>query len=771
MSQSHLSFYSAQPWQLCETQYDPEQLSLSETLFAQANGYLGSRGGFEEGGADSNNACYLNGVYCLQPITYGEKAYGYASHNERMVTVPNGKLIELYVDGERFSLEQGTIIDYQRSLDFRNAVLERRLTWRSPAGKTVQITSRRLVSLDDKHLCVIEYQVTALDFSGDLRLVSTLECQLPEAPADHGDDPRAGSAVSRLDIELERCDGVDEKVLLLQRIHSSGFSIASGVTHRLLSEGPYQMSRSNSANGAQIQYECTVSEGQQLCLTKYLAYFSDQHSDSVDSLTSLDAYLDQVSAQNFDHYCALQSKTLDAFWSTSDVTVEGDPSLQQGLRFNLLQLFQSVGRDGKTNIAAKGLSGDGYDGHYFWDTEIYILPFFLYSQPQLARRLLEYRYHILDAARQRARQMAFSKGALFPWRTIGGNECSAYYPAGTAQYHINADIAYAVKRYHEATEDMAFMRDYGAEIVLDSARIWIELGCFDQQQRFCINTVTGPDEYTALVNNNFYTNVMAKTHLDYAVQLCRWLADEEPDAWAALKEKLALEDDEPKAWADAAEAMYLPFDERLGIHCQDDSFLTKKVWDFANTSEEKYPLLLHYHPLVIYRHQVCKQADVVLALLLRSELFSQEQKKRDFDYYEAVTTHDSTLSACIHSIIASEVGYLDKAQDYFREVARMDLDNHHNNTQYGLHTASMGGTWMCMVYGFAGLRVEDNQLSFAPCLPEGMQGYSFRLAFKERVLEVRVSGQADSVEVNYRLVRGAAITIHDRGEAVELLPE
>ncbi len=768
MSQHSESFYPAEPWRLTETRYEPGQLSLSETLFAQGNGFLGLRGSFEEGADGEDSGSYLNGVYSAEPITYGEKAYGYARNNQRLVNLPNGRSIRLAIDGEWFSLGDGELLEYERSLDFRTGMLHRRLTWRSPGGKTVAIEIVRLVSLDNQHLCAIDYRVKAVDFSGRLYLVSGLDSQLAVTHEEH-EDPRAGSRYDSGDIELLQRQCREQQLTLLQRVRSSGFRLAAGAVQRLYldSGASAEVEHVRGEQSVEVRYAFDLAAGETATLSKFLGYFAyapDSEAEDDQLLCELNLYLDSVAAQKFEFYARQQRAHLDQFWSVSDVEIRGDLSLQQGMRYNLLQLYQSLGRDGKTNIAAKGLSGDGYDGHYFWDTEIYILPFFLYTQPALARKLLEYRYSILDAARARAREMTFTKGALFPWRTIGGEECSAYYPAGTAQFHINADIAYAVKRYFEATGDTDFICNHGAEVVFESARVWMALGCYDNRQRFCLNTVTGPDEYTALVNNNFYTNLMAQTHLAYAVELYRRLPEISSETFSALVAKLQLSADEPQAWQGAADAMYLPYDEALGVHPQDDSFLHKEVWDFDSTPDEHYPLLLHYHPLTLYRHQVCKQADVVLALLLRSDLFDREQKKRNFDYYEAITTHDSTLSACIHSIIASEVGYRDKARDYFRQVARMDIDNHHNNTQYGVHTACMGGAWMCMVNGFAGLREKDGDLHFDPYLPADLEGYQFRLQFKGRLIEVNVDDEA----VNFSLLSGAPLTLYLRGERLTL---
>jgi alpha,alpha-trehalose phosphorylase len=446
------------------------------------------------------------------------------------------------------------------------------------------------------------------------------------------------------------------------------------------------------------------------------------------------------------------------------VAIAGDDALQQGVHFNQFHLLQSVGRDGRTNIAAKGVTGEGYEGHYFWDTEIYVFPFFLYSRPEIARALLQYRYNGLPKARERARQMAHAKGALYPWRTIAGEECSAYFPAGTAQYHINADVAYSIRLYLLATNDFDFMAEQGAEIVLETARIWTGIGSYDRAGCFCINTVTGPDEYTAIVNNNYYTNAMARMHMTFAADVAERLRAERPADHARIAAAIGLEDAEIQAWRAASDAMVLPYDEDLGIHEQDDSFLSKKPWDFANTPKENYPLLLHYHPLVIYRHQVCKQADVVLALLLLSNQFSLDDKRRDFDFYERVTTHDSSLSSCIFSIVASEIGYRDKAYSYFMETARLDLDNTHANTQYGVHTAAMAGTWLGVAYGFAGMRLDEAGLRFAPTLPDRWTGYRFKAQVRGALLEVSVDGTG----TDYRLLRGDSLAFAHAGTTIEL---
>lgn len=456
---------------------------------------------------------------------------------------------------------------------------------------------------------------------------------------------------------------------------------------------------------------------------------------------------------------------MDSFWEQSDIQIKGDDLLQKGLRFNLFHLNQAAGRDGLTNIPAKGLTGDGYEGHYFWDTEMYMLPFFVYTQPKTAKSLLLYRYSILEKARNRAREMGVEQGVLFPWRTINGEECSAYYPAGTAQFHINADIAYGVKLYLEATNDKDFRYHEGFEILVETARFWMEFGDYipGKENTFCINGVTGPDEYTALVNNNYYTNRMVKTNLEYAVKLAKEVLSLPKEGLIEKTKTIAVEKNEIQLWENAAKNMNLPFDEEKQLTKQDDTFFDKTVWDFENTPKEKYPLLQHYHPLMIYRYQVNKQADVVLAQLLHSKQISQEQKTRDYHYYEAITTHDSSLSRSVFGMMASEIGEKEKAYRYFMDTALMDLTDQQGNTKDGIHAANMGGTWMSMVYGFAGMAIQEDKLTFSPRLPKEWKELSFKIHFKDSWFKVILTEQ----QTVYELISGEdLIFMHNNKEVL-----
>ncbi len=757
--------YPLEAWCIRETTFDTASHFLDETLFALGNGYIGLRGTHEEGysgpSGTSLDGTYLNGFYESEPIQYPEAAYGLAKTNQFMLNVPNAKGIELWLEDERFDLLQGSVQQYERVLDLRTGVLSRTLAWTSPQGRRIALRSRRMVCFENKHLFAIEYQVTPLNFGGALKLVSQLNGAVQNLEA--GDDPRVGSAISGQSLHMVGHEQNVGFAALVQRTHNSGFMLVSA-TETELAGAEASLTIAQVEQRLTQSYALQAQPGQAITLTKFGSYFSSRDYAESELMWRSKDTLARARAAGFEALRLEQQQYLADFWQQADVQIAGDDALQQGIHFNQFHLLQSVGRDGQTNISAKGVTGEGYEGHYFWDTEIYIFPFFLYSKPEIARKLLEYRYAGLPKARERARQMSHASGALYPWRTIAGEECSAYFPAGTAQYHINADIAYSIKLYMEASNDDEYLILHGAEIVMETARIWMGIGSYDREGRFVINQVTGPDEYTALVNNNYYTNAMAQMHLNFAASIAERLVQQYPQEFERIAKLAALDANEPAAWRRAASLMHLPYDPALQIHAQDDSFLSKKVWDFANTPKENYPLLLHYHPMVIYRHQVCKQADVVLALLLLSDQFTLEDKRRDFDYYEAVTTHDSSLSSCIFSIIAAEVGYHDKAYDYFMETARLDLDDTHGNTHYGVHTAAMAGTWMGVAYGFAGMRVVNGELHFAPTVPKQWQHYTFKIHFQGALLEVHV----EPGRVEYRLLRGEVLDFSHRGEALAL---
>ena len=619
--------------------------------------------------------------------------------------------------------------------------------------------------------------MTLLNAQAFVVLSSEMAADEPGARGNEA-DPRLARAFLGRVLHPRASYSKDRRIVLCHATEKSRFTLTCATDNALETSCPHSYKVVHSADFGQVAFTIEAQPGCPIQLTKYMVYHTSQTASAEELCGRAEWTLDRVVSQGFQRLLAAQEQYMDDFWRRSDVRIKdiredrikrSTVEIQQAIRFNLFHILQASARAEDTGVPAKGLTGQAYEGHYFWDTEIYLLPFLIYTSPRIARNLLAFRYKMLPQARARAKELGH-RGAMFPWRTISGEEASAYYAAGTAQYHINADIMYALRKYVQATGDEAFLRDFGAEMLVETARLWLDLGFYSAARggKFCINGVTGPDEYNAVVNNNAYTNLMARENLRYATQVVQSLRATEPDAYNALAHKTALEPSEVSEWMRAAENMYVPYDDKLKIIPQDDDFLDKEPWDFRNTPADNYPLLLFYHPLNIYRKQVIKQADVVLAMFLLGDAFSLEAKKRNFDFYDPLTTGDSSLSSCVEAIIAAQVGDIDKAIRYGMAALLMDLADVGGNVKDGCHIASMGGTWMMLTYGLAGMRDHDGTLSFWPRrAPEDNAILRFPVTYRGQLLEVEIS--LDKVE--YALREGERLVIRHETEEVELTRE
>ncbi|HEX7802411.1 MAG TPA: beta-phosphoglucomutase [Pseudoxanthomonas sp.] len=750
------------PWRLRQTSSEPSQRARDESLFALANGSLGVRGGFEEDDSPSDGS-FLAAVFEKNPIHYHERLAGFARSTDTRVPVAEGKGIGLWLGDKRVRLEQAEWLQFERTLDLRRGALDRRLRIRTSEGHRIEIRAERVVPLTQPALLAIRFSVASLDYEGPLTLVSFIEGG--RQAVEQGDDPRIGVSGGQ-GMETFGLHADVHGAQLSQRASGSGIELACGQTHRFAADELSFVEAQAQDARVEQRFHASLRPGRTVTLEKFVAYAVD--GDEAKRQDSLRVALQQAAEAGFDKLAADQADALADFWSHAELSIDGDAATEQALRFNLFHLLQSAGRNGVDGTAAKGLTGEGYEGHCFWDTEAFVLPVMAFTAPEVARAMLLYRYRTLEAARAHAREMNHPVGALYPWRTIDGGEGSAHYPSGSAAYHINAAIAYGIGLYLESSDDLDFLDQAGAEMLFETARIWPQAGHFNPRRggAFCIHEVTGPDEYTTLVNNNYYTNRMAQRHLRCAVAAWRWLSGERPQRMRELSARLQLDAQEVELWQRAADAMYLPYDQALGIFEQDDGFLDKPRWPFQMkaASGEHRPLLLDYHPLTLYRHQICKQADVVMSLVLAGEDIELSRKRRSFDYYEAVTTHDSTLSAPVFGILAGEVGHADKAWRYFHDSVRVDLDDLHRNTDHGVHMAAMAGSWLGLVQGFGGLRVRESQLHFAPSLPQAWNGYGFDLRWRGRSLRVDVSRAG----ATYVLRDGQPLTIHHAGRALEL---
>ncbi|MGI5908610.1 MAG: beta-phosphoglucomutase [Christensenellales bacterium] len=733
-------------YQLTDLNLDNYNLLLNETLFHNANGYIGVRSVFEEGYPEGYlciRGQYINGFYDFSQIKQAESLCGLVEEKQTMLNVADTQSVRLYLDDEEFSMFRGTVLFSRRWLDMDRGLTGREVKWRSPEGREVLVTVVRMAHFTQLPLFTIDYTVEPLNFEGEI----VIESHHNGRVCNYGDpDPRtAGECTEHL--RPVNCEIAKGTSYITSEAFHSGLRVCSGVKNMMRTE--HERHFTIDDNNAICTLVTEARPGAKVRLLKYCVFcdgirYSDCKEQAVNELK-------KALKPTPEELYRRQEAYLSDFWENCRVRIEGDGVLDRSLQYNMYQLIQSVGKDRFCSVAPKGLSGDGYEGHYFWDAEMYVQPFFNITNPEITKTLIEYRFATLDMARENAKNLGHEKGALYPWRTITGGECSGYFPAGSAQYHINGDIAYAVIAYYLATGDLPFIEEMGAEIIFETARLWIDAGNF-HNGRFHINGVTGPDEYTCIVNNNYYTNVLAQYHLNWAAKLYSLMRE---SGIRRLEEKIGISKEEAGDFERAAAAMYLPYDEELGINPQDDSFLRKKKWDIQAIPENRFPLFLHYHPLYLYRHQVCKQPDTVMAHFILEDAQSENTMRNSFNYYEPITTYDSSLSLSIFSAMAARLGMVNKALLYLMDSARLDLSDLNQDTYCGIHTANMGGSYMAVVYGMGGFRLKESGISFAPVLPKEWTAYSFIVSYRGS----RIVVEAKEGRCAFMLEKGDAVRL------------
>lgn len=692
-----------------------------ETIFALGDGSFGVRDSLPFTGNQKDNLplMLVNGFYATNPITYGESAHGYAKYHQTIISLPSPRYLNLATASSNSAENNKWKIDVVKTeLNLLTGELTEKFKLATVNNEHFELAIKSQALFESSHQYVITYQLKSLDYVGAINYQRPLfNINFSDVDIDKN-DPRVAQRSAHLSIKKEEV---------------SDHNLFKWIT------------TSNTTKQKVIQSDEVKKYPNDFSLSKDQASFKGKGNIKSNQVLTWQ-FVRQVSDINqplkkykIDDYVAHNQSILNNFWHQSQVQISNE-KLEKGIQYNLFQLFQSAGRNGLTNIAAKGITGPGYEGHYFWDTEMYMLPFFIYTQPAIAKQLLSYRYSILPQAKTRAKELGAAKGALFAWRTINGEEASAYYPAGTAAYHIDADIAHAVKLYFDVTGDKKFLKDKGAKIVLETARFWLSFGSWSKREgkeQFTMFKVTGPDEYTVLVDNNYYTNRMAKENLAFA-------------AWLIKNGYIKADENEEVNFEKASCNMYLPYDSDKRITKQDDDSPEMPVWPFDKTPKSNYPLLLHYHPLVIYRYQVNKQPDTLLAEMLFPADQSKKQLERDYNYYEKITTHDSSLSRSIFSILASQLDKRDKAFNYYMDTSLMDLVDLQGNARDGLHEANLGGSWLGLTYGFAGMHIQDGILHITNHLPNKIDRLSFRICFQNRLLEV----QLDHTNTKIELLKG-----------------
>ena len=747
-----LDIFPVEPWAVTEHELRLDFLPQTESIFALSNGHIGLRGNLDEGEPHGVPGSYLNGFFESLPLPYAETAYGYPEEGQSLIDVTNGKLLRLLVDDSALDVRYGILHRHQRMLDLRSGLLRREVEWTTPAGKRVAIRSTRLVSFVHRSVAAVRYQVEALDEPARIVVQSSLVANEPVP--ERRDDPRAAAALrAPLVSEYYTHGGVE--VALGHRTRVSGLRIAAALDHVVEGPAGTVTAAESEPDLARVTLSTELQPGETLTIVKLLGYGWSSRRSTPALRDQVDAALSSARRVGWDGLVEAQRAYLDEVWSLADVEIEGDPELQQALRFSVFQIVQAAARAEQRAIPAKGLTGRGYDGHTFWEMETYTLPALIYTLPVAARDVLIWRHSTLPQARARARELLL-RGAAFPWRTIRGEECSGYWPAATAAFHINADIADATRRYIAATGDAEFEQGPALELLVETARLWCSLGHHEVDGGFHIDGVTGPDEYSALADNNVFTNLMAARNLRIAAEVT--------ERWPERAAELSVTEDEVASWRAAADAVVIPYDAELGVTAQADGFTRYRPWDFDLTRPEQRPLLLHAPYYLLYSSKIVKQADLVFALYLCGESFDSEQKRRDFDYYEPITVGDSSLSASIQAVVAADVGRLELAYDYFRETALVDLHDTDGNTADGIHLASLAGAWLVAVAGFGGLRDHGETLDFAPRLPATLSRLRFRLAYRGRRLRVDV--QADTAL--YELLDGDPLEVRHYGTPLRL---
>lgn len=742
--------FTVEPWRVRELGLDLDKLAQAESVFALSNGHIGIRGNLDEGDPNFLPGTYLNSFYEERPLPHAEAGYGFPEKGQTIVNVTDGKLIRLLVDDEPFDLRYGTLHHHERTLDLRAGTLTRDVMWESPTHRKVKVTSVRMVSFTQRAMMAVRYKVEAVD--EPVRLVVQSEMVANEEIRQTSKDPRVAAVLSR-PLKHEHHSFSDNRSLLMHYTEASDLRMAVACDHIIEGEGASAHTYVEE-DWSRTTIGATLQPGESLEVTKFVAYGWSSKRSWASLRDQVDGSLSIALHTGWDELLREQREYIDEFWDGADVQIDGDPDVQQAVRFGLWSVLQAGARAEGRAIPAKGLTGPGYDGHAFWDTETFVLPVLSATHPDSAHDALMWRFNTLDIAREHAKELKLA-GAAYPWRTIRGQECSGYWPAGMAAIHINADVALAAARQVHWTGDDRFDREVALPLLVESARLFESFGYHGDDGQFHISGVTGPDEYSSIVHDNTYTNLAAARNMAYAADAC----ERHPDA----ADEMGVTDEEITAWRDASERMAMPFDAERGIHQQFAGSTDLELWDFNESLEsDQYPLLLNYTYFDLYRKQVVKQADLVLAMHWWGDKFTLEEKTKAFDYYESITVRDSSLSACTQAVLAAEVGHLELAHRYLLEASLMDLRDLEHNTKDGVHIASLAGAWLALVAGFGGMRDFDGHLSFAPALPDQIK--SMRFVVRWQGHKVRVAVTHDHVIYSVDGAKGDYIELTHEGE-------
>lgn len=733
---------------IIETEFNPYDTGHIESVFALGNGYIGLRGTYDETdeGNKSLPGMYLNGIFTTREIHHAFPFPLHATHDQFTINLSDWRIFNLFIDGEKACFSKENIKDHRRELDMVNGVIERSFVFETSTGKKAQVKSLRMVNMAEVHGAQVQYSVTPLNFDGEVVIQSEVV--------------KLTGTWDVWPCVLASEQDTDGVYSFIQEVTTTKQRVATAVAHTF--DGASSVTTENAENCYTTVVSANLKQGATVTVSKYVAF-----SCTMDKSEDMEGDARRLAATNRDAGMEVLAARQAAFWKkhweNGDIIVEGNPADQQAIRYSLFQLRQQLATINQSPIGATGLSGLNYSGKAFWDTEMYLMPYYNFTDPASQKELILYRYKTLPRARERAKEYGLC-GAMYPWCGIDGEETSVVFEASTAEYHLHSDIAYSIWRYYDSTLDKDFVYDYGAEIVFETAKFMAHRGNFIDAYdgRFCLNVVCGPDEYSCGVNNNMYTNFMLRFHLRFALRLALEMKQEAPEKYAALIAKIDLTEEELDRWQQAADKMYYRYNEKLGVHEQDDTFVYNDPLDM-DTIPKNFDIRGMFHPLDLWRYQVSKQADVVLLNFIQGDEFTFEEKLRDYDYYEPKCNHGSSLSAAIHAIMAAELGKPD-AYEFFRQTAYMDISDFKHNTDGGVHIACMGGVWMTVVNGFLGMRHYVDGLLFNPHMPEAWKSYTCRLAYRGALMEITVNAAG----ATFTLLDGESLSFRTDDEKVTL---
>jgi maltose phosphorylase len=759
------NYIKADEWNIIEEGFDPQLNEISESLFSIGNGHMGQRANFEEiytGKTLQGN--YVAGIYYPDKTRVGWWKNGYPEYFAKVLNAANWIGIEVTIGDEKLDLNACKVTDFKRVLNMREGYLQRTFTAELASGKKLAINAKRFCSIVDEEAGAIKYAITPLNFDGDIAINAYIDGDI--ANKDSNYDEKFWDHVSN---EVH-----NNEAYLTIKTKKTGFDVCTGSCTSAFVDGKaVSVEYKGIAKEKYVATTFTIAakQGKEIAIYKYVANVSSMDHQPESLLDACKKVLDKVVTKGFETMLAEQANAWEAKWNESDIIIEGDVAAQQGIRFNIFQLCQTyTGKDDRLNIGPKGFTGEKYGGSTYWDTEAYCVPFYLATAPQqVTKNLLLYRYKQLGKAIENAAKLGFTNGAaLYPMVTMTGEECHNEWEITFEEIHRNGAIAYAIFNYIRYTGDKDYLNDYGLEVLIAIARFWSQrVNWSEAKKKFVMLGITGPNEYENNINNNWYTNTIACWSMEYANEAIKYVKESAPNQYEQLVGRIGFNEiEETSYWNHVIEHMYYPKDEKRNIFLQQDGFLDKDIAPVSTLKASDRPLNQNWSWDRILRSCYIKQADVLQGLYFFDDKYELDTIKRNYEFYEPLTVHESSLSPCVHAIIAARIGREDDAYNFYLRTSRLDLDSYNNDTEDGLHITSMAGTWMSVVEGFAGMHVKDNQLKFNPFLPGQWKSYSFNITFRNALINIKVD--TDGIYLSNK--SDAAISIDIFDEAYDIKP-